>query len=87
MAEACRAQGADVRVKVLDVTDEEGVRRWVEECEAAAPFEVVFANAGVATGAEKEANVRRTFRRHCHRRLVRKVRVLRQSAGAARRRH
>ncbi|MBR6733059.1 MAG: SDR family NAD(P)-dependent oxidoreductase [Kiritimatiellae bacterium] len=61
VAEACRALGADVHVKVLDVTDDEGVRRWVEECEAAAPFEVVFANAGVATGAEKEANVRRTF--------------------------
>lgn len=61
VAEECRALGADARATVLDVADEEGVRRWVEECEAAAPIEVAFANAGVATGAEAERNVRRTF--------------------------
>lgn len=61
VADACRALGAEVHARSLDVTDEAGVRRWVEECEATAPLEVVFANAGVATGAEIEENVRRTF--------------------------
>ena len=61
VADACRALGAEVHARSLDVTDEAGVRRWVEECEATAPLEIVFANAGVATGAEIEENVRRTF--------------------------
>jgi NAD(P)-dependent dehydrogenase (short-subunit alcohol dehydrogenase family) len=61
VAGACRALGAEVHAKTLDVTDEAAVRSWVEECEAAVPVEVVFANAGVATGAETEENVRRTF--------------------------
>ena len=47
--------------KVLDVTDAAAVRSWVEECDAAAPLEVVFSNAGIGTGIENEENVRKTF--------------------------
>lgn len=50
-----------VRGEVLDVTDEKAVRRWLEECNAIAPLEVVFSNAGIGTGIENEENVRRTF--------------------------
>ena len=65
----CEAAAADcgsgkqvaVRGEVLDVTDESAVRKWLEECNAIAPLEVVFSNAGIGTGIENEENVRRTF--------------------------
>ena len=50
-----------VRGEVLDVTDGVAVRKWLEECNAIAPLEVVFSNAGIGTGIENEENVRRTF--------------------------
>jgi NAD(P)-dependent dehydrogenase (short-subunit alcohol dehydrogenase family) len=50
-----------VRGEVLDVTDAAAMRDWIERCNAISPIEVVFANAGVGTGAETEENVRRTF--------------------------
>lgn len=50
-----------VRGTVLDVTDETAVRSWLGECNALAPLEVVFSNAGIGTGIENEENVRRTF--------------------------
>ena len=50
-----------VRGEVLDVTDEDAVRKWLEECNAIAPLEVVFSNAGIGTGIENEENVRQTF--------------------------
>ncbi len=46
---------------VLDVTDETAVREWIRQCHAEAPLDLVFANAGVSTGEETEANARRTF--------------------------
>ncbi len=55
------AGAASVAGKVLDVTDAEAVRAWIEGCDAAAPLEVVFSNAGIGTGSESEENVRRTF--------------------------
>ena len=47
--------------RVLDVTDEDAVRSWIEECNSISPVEVVFSNAGIGTGIENERNVRRTF--------------------------
>ena len=61
VAERCRAAGATVRADAVDVTDETAVRSWMESCEAEAPLGRVFANAGVGTGVEDEANVRKTF--------------------------
>ena len=61
VAERCRALGAQVETRILDVADEAAVREWIESCDAVAPLELVFANAGVATGREDEANTRRTF--------------------------
>ena len=61
VAEKCRALHAAVDAETLDVTDEDAVRRWIFACDAAATLDRVFANAGVSTGEESEANVRRTF--------------------------
>ena len=61
VAAACRARGATADARVLDVTDEAATRDWIRACDAAAPLDRVFSNAGVATGPEVESNVRRTF--------------------------
>ena len=62
VAERCRGvSAAEVSTAIVDVTDERATREWVEGCAAGAPLELVFANAGVATGRETEANIRRTF--------------------------
>jgi len=56
-----RGEAIHVQGRILDVTDEAAVRTWIEECNAVAPLEVVFSNAGIGTGSESEENVRRTF--------------------------
>ena len=61
VAAACRKLGATVSEQVLDVADESATRRWLQACDADAPLDRVFANAGVSTGEETEANSRRTF--------------------------
>ena len=61
VAAKCSALGAKCRADVLDVCDESATRRWLAECDSEAPLERVFANAGVGTGEETEANVRATF--------------------------
>ena len=61
VANRCRACGATVRADVLDVTDENAVRAWIASCDADAPLDRVFANAGIGTGLEDETNVRKTF--------------------------
>ncbi len=61
VADACRAAGAVVRADTVDVADESAMRGWIRSCDAEAPLGRVFANAGVGTGVEDEANVRRTF--------------------------
>ena len=61
VAERCRACGATVRADVLDVTDENAVRAWISSCDADAPLDRIFANAGIGTGLEDETNVRKTF--------------------------
>ena len=64
VAEKCRAASngrATVAARVVDVTDADAVERWIGECDQTTPLEGVFANAGVSTGEETAANVRRTF--------------------------
>jgi len=61
VAAKCRALGAAVHTEIVDVTDENAMRDWIERADAIAPLELVFANAGIATGEENEANARRTF--------------------------
>ena len=63
VAAKCRGISAAVTVHtdIVDVTDETATRVWVENSNAVAPLDLVFANAGVATGVESEANIRTTF--------------------------
>ena len=64
VADACRRRLGErgrVETRVVDVTDEKAMREWILACDAVAPLERVFSNAGVSTGEETEANARATF--------------------------
>lgn len=61
VAEKCRALGAAVSTRAVDVRDASAMHDWILECDTSAPLERVFANAGVSTGEETEENARRTF--------------------------
>lgn len=61
VAAECAGRGAKVFAEILDVTDREAAEKWVKECAAAAPLNLVIANAGVATVEETPENIRRTF--------------------------
>ncbi len=56
------AAGAElVETRAVDVADEAAIAACIRECDAISPLDIVFANAGIATGSETEANARRTF--------------------------
>jgi short-subunit dehydrogenase len=65
VAEACRTRGAAVESATIDVTDRDGMRRWIEQRDDAAPLDLVIANAGISAGkgraGEDEAAARRVF--------------------------
>ena len=61
VAEKCRAYGVSVDQKVLNVTDKTQMENWIKECEQKAPLHLVFANAGVSTGAETSEHIYNTF--------------------------
>jgi len=65
IAEACRAAGAEVRAATLDVTERQALARWIAEADAAAPLDLVIANAGISGGTggggEAEEQVRQIF--------------------------
>lgn len=50
IAARCRAAGASVMTRVLCVTDAPAMAAWVAEAEAAAPLDLVIANAGISAG-------------------------------------
>ena len=51
VARACEAKGANAVTWVGDVTDEAGIRQWIEDSDARVPLNLVVANAGVALGS------------------------------------
>jgi NAD(P)-dependent dehydrogenase (short-subunit alcohol dehydrogenase family) len=51
-AETCRAKGADVEAQILDVTDAEKMRAWLEACDGQRPVDMVIANAGISGGTD-----------------------------------
>jgi short-subunit dehydrogenase len=65
VAEACRAKGASVERAVIDVTDRDGMRRWIEAVDDRTPIDLVVANAGISAGMgsarESEMAARRVF--------------------------
>ena len=54
VAAACRARGAEVATALLDVTEQARTEAWVLEADAAAPLDLVVANAGISGGFKKQ---------------------------------
>lgn len=50
VAAAAAARGAQVVTARLDVRDRAAMREWIEKADAAQPFDLVVANAGITTG-------------------------------------
>ena len=50
VAAACQAAGATVAAQTVEVTDTAALKAWIEACDAAAPLELVIANAGISAG-------------------------------------
>ncbi|MSP81690.1 MAG: SDR family NAD(P)-dependent oxidoreductase [Alphaproteobacteria bacterium] len=50
VSERCRAKGADVGPRIVDVTDRAAMARWIGEADTARPLDLVIANAGVSAG-------------------------------------
>lgn len=64
-AATCRERGAAVATAALDVTDAAAMERWLAQRDAAAPVDLVVANAGISGGTggggEDEAQARAIF--------------------------
>lgn len=64
-AARCRAKGADVDVRVADVSDRAAMAGWIAAADARAPLDLVVANAGISGGTggrgEEEARARDIF--------------------------
>ncbi len=50
---ACRAKGAEVSARALDVTDEAAAAAWIESEDQAKPLDLVIANAGIAISSPR----------------------------------
>jgi short-subunit dehydrogenase len=50
VADACRARGARAELAAIDVIDREAMEGWLNAADAAAPLDLVIANAGVSAG-------------------------------------
>jgi len=65
VAASCRAAGAEARARPADVSDRAAMAAWLAEADAAAPLDLVVANAGTSAGSgglgESEAQARRIF--------------------------
>lgn len=62
VARRCKELGSkNVFYEIIDVSDEAAMVDWIKRCDAMAPLEFVFANAGIATGKEITPNIRKTF--------------------------
>lgn len=57
----CLSYGPKVETAILDVTDQNKTKKWIEKCNKKAPLNLIFANAGVSTGEETPENIYRTF--------------------------
>lgn len=50
VADDCRAAGASVETRCLDVTDRDAMASWIQDAFATGPVELVIANAGISGG-------------------------------------
>lgn len=53
VAEQCRTLGARVTTSTIDVTDQIGLKNFIEEVDAATPLDLVIANAGIGLTDDK----------------------------------
>jgi short-subunit dehydrogenase len=65
IAAKCRAQGANVNIKTLDVTDAKAMEDYIKQADAIAPIDLLIANAGISAGTggatEGDEQVRKIF--------------------------
>ncbi len=66
VASACRARGAEVEARTIDVADRQAMAAWLSAQDAAKPVDLVLANAGISIEKGKgqgidEDRTRRTF--------------------------
>ncbi|MGE5538930.1 MAG: SDR family NAD(P)-dependent oxidoreductase [Gemmatimonas sp.] len=50
VASLCRARGAEVATRCVDVTDRDVMAGWIGECHRIRPLDLVIANAGISAG-------------------------------------
>ena len=60
-ASACRFHGVQVYTQILNVTEKDNLKQWIEESNKTAELNLVIANAGISTGEETTENVYNTF--------------------------
>lgn len=61
-AKKCSQQGVYIHTQIIDVSDTETTKNWINECNDIAPLNLVIANAGVATLQETTENIYNTFK-------------------------
>lgn len=54
VAQACRGAGAEVKTATIDVRNPTRLTAWMAELDAAAPLDLVIANAGISAGTGLE---------------------------------
>lgn len=57
VAKACARKGAWARPAAVEVTDAQGCARWIGECDAETPLDLVIANAGIAASTSGGADI------------------------------
>jgi len=62
VAQTCRAQGAIVETKTLDVMDRRAMTDWLCHLDDATPLDLVIANAGISSGSNNDADWEETTR-------------------------
>ncbi|MBE6452616.1 MAG: SDR family NAD(P)-dependent oxidoreductase [Alphaproteobacteria bacterium] len=62
VAQNCRKNShIKVITQIIDITDRQSVYEWINLCNRTAPLNLIFANAGISTGAETSDNIYNTF--------------------------
>ena len=56
IVETCRQKGAEVDGKIIDVTDRQAMKEWIETIDDTHTLDLVVANAGVSTGTSGETD-------------------------------
>ena len=65
VADACRAKGATVDEKIIDVQDQDAMEAWLTAIDATHPVDLLIANAGISAGmggeGENPQQIRQLF--------------------------